>query len=64
MYFRNFGLQNTPLEKCLKRTVPEHYSTVNIRVPNTAEICTAPLLSYFLIILREIELENVSLSNI
>ena len=34
------------------------------KVPNTAEICTAPLLSYSLIIPRIIELENASLSQI
>ena len=30
MYFRNYGLQNTCLDKCLKSPVSEHSSTVNM----------------------------------
>ena len=30
MYFRNYGLQNTSLDKCLKSLVSEQASTVNM----------------------------------
>ena len=56
MYFRNYGLPKMGLEKCLKSPVKEHRSTVNmLKVPNTVDICTIELLSYFRITLRETE---------
>ena len=93
MYFPNYKLQNTWLDKCLKSPVSEHRWTVNMlhgpkqccnmhgttfigfshqserirvrkSVPNTAEFCTAPLFSFFLTILKEIQFENVSFSDI
>ena len=67
MYFQNYELRKKWLDKYLKRPVSEHRSTVNMTrymVPNTAKICTAELLSYFLITLTQIELESVSPGNI
>ena len=66
MYFGNYELQKSLLEKCLKSHVSNHRSTVNMlkRIPNTTEICTVAFLSYFFITLRKLEMEYVSLSDI
>ena len=62
MYFQNYGLRKTWLDKCLKRAVLEHHSKFNkLKGP---EICTTKLLSCFSLNRREIELEKVSLSEI
>ena len=55
--------ETSGLDKCLKNFASENRLTVNmLKDPkHCCEVCTAPLLSYFLITLREIELENVSL---
>ena len=57
MYFRNYGLRKTWLNKCLKS--PVRHSTCGM-FPKTCEICmTAPLL-HFSVSLGESELKNVS----
>ena len=55
MFFRNYGHRVPCLGKCLKSPASEQRSRVN-----TSEICTAAPLSFFLIALKERELENVS----
>lgn len=51
--------------KCQKGLVLENSFTVNVwTVPNTAEISTAALVSYCSIIVKEIELEHLSVSQI
>ena len=43
--------------------MPRFKTPCDERAPNTAKICMAELLSYFLITVNEIELENVSVSD-
>ena len=62
IYFRIYGLRKTWLDKCLKSPVKEHPSTVNM--PNTTSIFTASLLSNLFITLGEIQLQNLSVSDV
>ena len=61
----NYRLQKARLLNCLKSSVSEHLWTVKIlKVHNTAWICTAVFLWYFLISLKEIQLEKFYISSI
>ena len=65
MCFRNYVLQRTWLDKCLKSPVQNTVRhAIFYRVLNTAESCTMALLSNISITLREMGLENFSVSNI
>ena len=62
MYFLNYRLRKTLSDKSLKSLVSGHCWTVTLlKGPNTGGVLTAPLLSFFLITLREIVLENMFL---
>ena len=64
-YFRYCVFQKACLLKCVKGRILEHPpESTYLRVPNTAEICTKTLFLYCVMVLRHIELENVSLSQI
>ena len=65
MYFRNYELAKTRLDKYLKSAVSQYPSTTNM--VNALKHCSnyrgAPL-SYLLITANDIELEKVTLSDI
>ena len=64
MYFRNYRLSKTCLEKKQTSPAPEYPSTVNMsKRPNTYEICMRPRLSYLLITLIVTDLENIDISH-
>ena len=64
-YFRYCVFQKACLLKCVKGTNLELLSqSTRLQVPNTADIFTKALLSYCVIILRQIEFENFSVSQI
>ena len=63
MYFRNYGLQKTWLDRCLKSLVSEDPSIGNMVNGPTVEIWTTTTLSYLLITIKIIQLEKVSLSD-
>ena len=62
MYFQNYRLQKTWLNKSLKILVLEDPSTSN-KGPNTVEIWTTSPLPYLLITVKPIELDEMSLSD-
>ena len=65
MYFRNYGLQKTWLDQCLKSPVSEHPTKSNI--VNAAKHCSNlkdTSLPYLLITGQTIVLQNVSVSHI
>ena len=64
MYLRNYGLRKTYLDKCLKSPVSDYTLTINVvNGPNTVSLSTTAPLPYSLIIVKVIELETVSLSD-
>ena len=64
MYFLNYGLQETWLDKCLKSPISENPSTSHMgNEPNTVEISTTEPLPCLLITVKAIELGKVSLSD-
>ena len=65
MYFRNYGLRKTWLDKSLKNPVSEEPLTGNVvNGPKHSSISTRAPLTYSLITAKLIELERVSLSDI
>ena len=65
MYFRNYGLPKTSLDKCLKSpSFRTTFDSQHARAPKTTEICREPSLAQFFTTIRERELENVSFSHI
>ena len=63
MHFQNYWLQKTLLDKCLKSIALEHRSALNmLKRPKYCWTLQGRIFSNFLITLRELELENVSLS--
>ena len=64
MYFSNYKKRKTYLAKCLESYVSELSSTLNIlKGPKLCWNCTIAFLSYYLITLTKIELENGALSD-
>ena len=60
MYFWNYGLEKTWLDKCLENPVLEDPSRNNIvNGPKHCWICRAAPLSYLLISVKEIELKKI-----
>ena len=64
MYFRNYGLRKTCLNKCLKITVSEDTSATSmVKGTSTVEIKRAPPLAYSLIIVNAIGLGQISFTD-
>ena len=65
MYFRNYGLQKTWLDQCLKSPVSEHPTKSNIvNAPKHCSNLKDTSLPYLLITGKTIVLQNVSVSHI
>ena len=64
MYFRNYRLRRTWLEKCLKRAISCYPSIVNmLKCPkHFCNLYNSTFIVFF-ITLGEIKLENINLSN-
>ena len=64
MYFRNYGLRKTCLNKCLKNTVSEDTSATSmVKRTSTVEIKRAQPLAYSLIIVKAIGFGQISFTD-
>ena len=64
MDFRDYAIRKSWLRKSLKSLLSEDHSTSNmLRGPNTVEISITPHLPYFLLTVKAIDMQKISLSD-